>query len=61
MKKSFYPDSLNSDQLEILKFLNEKEERKEKILSGIIGFILLEIAIILPIALIYFSQKGLHF
>jgi len=53
-KKSFYPESLNSDQLEILMHINAKEEKKENLIYAWIGFILFEICIIAPIFYLYY-------
>lgn len=52
-------ESLNYDQLEILKFLNKEEEKKEKRINLLLGYslmILIDLAIILPIALKYYFK-----
>lgn len=37
---NYYPESLNADQLEILKLQNEKEAKKDKVFRFIIGGII---------------------
>lgn len=37
MKNSIYPENLNADQLEILKYIQEKEEKIQNRIHWIIG------------------------
>lgn len=40
MKTSFYPESLNADQFEIIKHLHAEEERRQRIYDKIMGTII---------------------
>ena len=59
MKNQNFMHDRNYDQLEILKSLNREEEKREKRINlflGSIGFILFDLIILIPIALIYFQK-----